>query len=156
MSVLRNLREEATGVLALLVLGAGFLAMAFPALSPIPFWVVWILGFAVVLPLVDIALGETDDTAETAEQRRPGEFDPFADRHERDQTAAAADPLAELRRRYAEGEIDDLEFERRLERLLETEDEGAATDYVERRRAARERVDDTETREEPELDRESA
>lgn len=156
MSVLRNLREEATGVLALLVLGAGFLAMAFPALSPIPFWVVWILGFAVVLPLVDIALGEADDTAETADPLRTGDFDPFADRHERDSNADAADPLAELRRRYAEGEIDDLEFERRLERLLETEDEGAAADYVERRRAARERADDTETREEPELDRESA
>lgn len=32
------------------------------------------------------------------------------------------DPLATLRDRYARGEIDEVEFERRLERLLETED----------------------------------
>ncbi len=37
-------------------------------------------------------------------------------------TGQVDDALAALRRRYAEGEIDDLEFERRLERLLETED----------------------------------
>ena len=39
----------------------------------------------------------------------------------------AADPLSILRTRYADGEIDDAEFERRLERLLETEDAGELT-----------------------------
>ena len=144
MSVLRNLREEATGVLALLILGAGFLAMFFPNLSPVAFWVVWIVGFAVVLPIVAIALGESDSEA----------WDPMA--AERDgETDTETDPLAELRRRYAEGEIDELEFERRLERLLETEDEGAATEYVERRRSSDERATGAEGVEEPELDGES-
>ncbi|MFC7193702.1 SHOCT domain-containing protein [Halosimplex aquaticum] len=35
---------------------------------------------------------------------------------------AGDDALQRLRERYAAGEIDDVEFERRLERLLETED----------------------------------
>jgi uncharacterized membrane protein len=129
MSVLRNLREELTGVVALLVLGAGFLAMAFPPLSPIPFWVIWIVGFAVVLPLVGIATGEALDEDE----------DPERDPSDRGRSRRDRDPLAELRRRYAEGEIDELEFERRLERLLETEDEAAAAAYVDRRRADHDR-----------------
>jgi uncharacterized membrane protein len=140
MSVLRNLREELTGVVALLVLGAGFLAMAFPTLSPIPFWVIWIVGFAVVLPLVGIATGEALDEDEDADR------DP-SDQSRRDRDPAAEsdrDPLAELRRRYAEGEIDELEFERRLERLLETEDEAAAAAYVDRRRTDREQEADPE------------
>lgn len=33
-----------------------------------------------------------------------------------------SDPLETLRRRYAEGELTEAEFERRVERLLETED----------------------------------
>jgi len=35
---------------------------------------------------------------------------------------SAPDPLATLRERYASGEIDESEFERRLERLVATED----------------------------------
>jgi uncharacterized membrane protein len=139
MSVLRNLREEATGVVALVVLGLGLLAMFAPGLSPVPFYVIWIVGFAVVLPLVAITLGETESVADPFESG-----DPF-DRERRADEATAetgtSDPLAELRRRYAEGEIDEHEFERRVERLLETEDERAATEYLERRRA-----DDTDER----------
>lgn len=37
-------------------------------------------------------------------------------------TTASGDPLDTLRDRYARGEVDDEEFETRLERLLETED----------------------------------
>ena len=43
------------------------------------------------------------------------------------------DPLDELRRRYTDGEIDEVEFERRLETLLATEDSDLET--------ARERLD---------------
>lgn len=38
----------------------------------------------------------------------------------------ANEPLAELRRRYSRGEIDDAEFEARVEKILETEDEDTA------------------------------
>lgn len=40
---------------------------------------------------------------------------------EDEQTETEADPLAELRNRYARGEIGEEEFERKLDRLMETE-----------------------------------
>jgi uncharacterized membrane protein len=152
MSVRRNLREEATGVLALVVLGLGLLAMFAPGLSPVPFYVIWIVGFAVVLPLVAIALGEADTAADPFERD-----DPFDRERRQDDTTAetgTSDPLAELRRRYAEGEIDEHEFERRVERLLETEDERAAAEYLERRRAAG--ADERDAVEDRDAGRESA
>jgi hypothetical protein len=39
-----------------------------------------------------------------------------------DETTHDEDPLTTLRQRYANGEIDEAEFERRLELMLETED----------------------------------
>lgn len=126
MGVLQNLREEAVGVLALLVLGVGFLDAGLDVVPGVPFWVVFVVGYAVVLPLVAIALGEDE-----SEPRRG----PVVDPDERD----AETPLDRLKRRYADGEIDEAEFEHRLERLLETEDETAATEYVERTRTDRER-----------------
>lgn len=64
--------------------------------------VILILGFAVVLPLVGV----------------------FGDRlvEQLGEDAPRVDPLDELRGEYARGEIDHEEFERRVERLLETED----------------------------------
>ena len=39
------------------------------------------------------------------------------------ETESATDPLTELKGRYARGEIDDEEFERRVDRLLAVDDE---------------------------------
>jgi uncharacterized membrane protein len=125
MGALQNLRDELTGVVALVVLGVGLADIWFPWLVPgIPFWVVFVIGFAVVLPLVAIAVGETDEATADVEPD-PGRTDEAA-------------PLDRLKRRYAEGELTDEEFERRLERLLETEDESAAADYLRRSRRGRE------------------
>ena len=129
MGALQNLREEATGVVALLVLGLGLADIWLPWLVPgVPFWVVFVVGFAVVLPLVAIALGESDEAAAdaAAPARTDGE-------------SRGEAPLDRLKRRYAEGELTDEEFERRLERLLETEDEAAAADYLRREGRPRER-----------------
>lgn len=60
-----------------------------------------IVGFVLVAPLVAI-FGDR-----FIESDEPGEFE---------------DPVDELRTRYARGELSDTEFERRLDRLLETED----------------------------------
>lgn len=46
------------------------------------------------------------------------------------------DALAELRRRYSRGEIDESQFEARVERILETEDRETARRVVERSRAS--------------------
>ena len=46
----------------------------------------------------------------------------LADESESEETTDAEDPVATLRERYAAGEIGDVEFERRLEEILATED----------------------------------
>jgi len=82
------------------------------------FWVAFPVGFGGVLPM---ALG-------------------LVKLYERRQEAAPAepadDPVATLRERYARGELSDAEFERQVERLLETEspDERAAERLREARR----------------------
>jgi uncharacterized membrane protein len=122
MSVLRNLREGSTGVLALLVLGLGLADLWLDVVPGVPFWAIFAIGYAVVLPLVAIALDEDEEADESDAGRDTATED------------ASESPLDRLKRRYADGEIDEAEFERRLERLLETEDESAAAGYVERTR----------------------
>jgi uncharacterized membrane protein len=66
------------------------------------FWVVFIVGFAGVLPLASVLAKRYDRRSESDQ-------------------SGADDALATLRTRYASGEISEAEFERRVERLLETE-----------------------------------
>ena len=82
------------------------------------FWLVFVVGFVAVLPAAT-------KLAEWYESRSADEDE--ADGEDEDQQASA---LATLRDRYASGEIDEAEFERRVERLLETESvEDAETAY---------------------------
>jgi hypothetical protein len=53
---------------------------------------------------------------------------PVAAPHRSDVVPPAPDPLQVLRERYARGEIDQAEFERRVERLLRTEAPAAPRD----------------------------
>jgi uncharacterized membrane protein len=73
-------------------------------------WVAYPLGFGAVLPLALGVAGWYERRARTD------------DRHPTDDRRTSEDAaLAELRRRYARSEIDEATFERRVERLLETE-----------------------------------
>ena len=101
-------RNRAVAVVTLLVLGAGFLAMF---LGVSGFWMVWVLGFAVLVPLLSVLLGVEDDSESDVEQRGKTEVE----------TSDGRDALETLRDRYARGELTDEQFERKLERLLETE-----------------------------------
>jgi hypothetical protein len=88
--------------LAVLAVGLGGLALGIDWA-----WVAFPVGYGGVLPLA-VSRARSRAGAESATDGATDEAD---------------DALATLRRRYADGEIDDLEFERRLERLLETEDD---------------------------------
>ena len=103
-SVRERFDEHPVAITALLLLGLGLTAAiigieTFTAL-------IFVVGFAVVVPLVYL-LSDTDDEAEGAPSSAPDVED---------------DPIEDLRRRYATGELSDAEFERKLDRLLETED----------------------------------
>ncbi|SDF42485.1 SHOCT domain-containing protein [Halorientalis regularis] len=91
--------------LAVLAVGLGGLALGIDWA-----WIAFPVGYGGVLPLAVSRAKSRADTTGTA-----GTADDVAD--DEDQALAA------LRRRYAEGEVDDVAFERRLERLLETEDD---------------------------------
>jgi uncharacterized membrane protein len=104
--VLASLLEEASAITVFLVLGIGLVAL----FTGQPWWwMVFPVGFAVVLPLVAIL---TDAFAPDADATREDE---------RDERNDAQDALDTLRGRYARGEIDEAEFERRVDRLLENE-----------------------------------
>lgn len=113
-------KREALGVV--LVLAVGFTALASLLDADVLADVFAILGFVVLLPLVGI-LGDrlpfvTADGDDATESTTPS--DGIGEPDEPD------DQIATLRERYARGEIDEAEFERRLEGLLETEDVDAA------------------------------
>jgi uncharacterized membrane protein len=94
--------ESLAGIAAVTTLPVGILAGLF--LGGDAAAVVFVVGWFLLVPLFGV-LSEEEVVRSDAE----------------DETAASS-PLDELRERYARGEIDEVEFERRLERLLETED----------------------------------
>jgi uncharacterized membrane protein len=116
-------RNRATGIASLLVLGVGLTSLF---LGYNWFWIVFVVGFAVVVPIVSMLAGE--DESETDEfPTSPSE--PTTD-----------DPLETLRRRYATGELTEEQFERKLEALLDTETMEAVENRAQRR--GRNRADD--------------
>jgi uncharacterized membrane protein len=98
-----NLRHRWRRVFALLVVGAG---VAAPIVTGL-WWslpLVWFLGLFVALPVLHTLTR------------------PLPDRSDGDAERDADPALTALRERYARGDIDEREFERKLDRLLETED----------------------------------
>jgi uncharacterized membrane protein len=87
--------ELAQRLVPLLVTGAWMGALF---LGVDNWWVILVVGYAVVLPAVG-QLGDYYDPRETSESEE-------------------TDPVEELRQRYVDGEIDEDEFEQRLDELL--------------------------------------
>lgn len=112
----RNRRQNrATSIASLLVLGVGLAALF---LGYGWFWVVFALGFAVVVPLVD-QLTRTGDASELSGEDRvddAAQTDTLGGGEESKREA-----LDVLRDRYARGELSDEQFERKLQTLLDTE-----------------------------------
>jgi len=119
-------KKRLLAVLSVLTFGltAFFAVVGLEFLVPTTF----VLGFFIVVPLVAL-LGDSLPIVESGSKQ-----DASVESVRSEQSAD--DPIDELRARYARGELDDAEFERRLERLLETEDAEAT--------GSRERVFDRE------------
>lgn len=111
MGPLANAREKPTTVTVFLVLGTGFVAL-FAGVGW--FWAIWVLGFAVIVPLVAILSDEETERGEEPEDE-----------------PVPADPIERLKQQYAAGELTEAEFERRLERRLA--DDGEPRDVARRR-----------------------
>lgn len=133
--------DNITAITPLLILGAGFIAL-FAGFDY--FYLIWILGFVVVVPIIAILFDDMDD------------FDPFQDRSKNlgegmkkearsnqnteprsSQQGAldeesTTDALSTLRERYASGDLTDAQFEQKLDRLLETETPEDAVEWRER------------------------
>lgn len=127
-----RLRGNATGVVSLLVtaiwMGAMFTGQSW--------WLAALLvGYVAVVPLVAILFGDEDDREEWADEYRSEK----TDREERSKSESdPRDALETLRERYAAGELTDDQFERKLERLLDTETLEDARESARRRDGDRE------------------
>jgi uncharacterized membrane protein len=130
------LQAIAAGAVTLITLGVAFSLMALG--SPF-FWVAFPVGFGGGMPLA-IGLARWYESTHDGRHER-------SRKAENDTDAA----LEALRERYARGELDEDEFEARVERLLETEsvadaeasvNRGTETDDVGERNAAESVVED--------------
>ena len=92
----------------------------------------FVTGFFILIPLV-LVLGEEFPLVASDEPDTSPGSEESADR-----------PVAALRERYATGEIDEAEFERKLDRLLATEDLDERFDRIESDRGERRRERDLE------------
>ena len=122
----RQLRENITGVTAMIVTGV-WLSLMFSPWGGQLWLPLMLIGYLVVVPLVALLFGDEQAQAEWWDGMWVESTDTSAEQST-DRTADSTqnvrgrqDALETLRDRYAAGELTDEQFERKLERLLETE-----------------------------------
>ncbi|ELY56479.1 hypothetical protein C491_13107 [Natronococcus amylolyticus DSM 10524] len=131
-----RLRENATEVTATLVTGIWLAAM----FTGQGWWLAALLfGYIVVVPMVALLFGDEDDVREWWTE---DEIDPETLEEAEAEEPSARDALERLRDRYAAGELTDEQFERKLDRLLETESLEDADRWRRERQNERESVRD--------------
>ncbi|TKX45742.1 MULTISPECIES: SHOCT domain-containing protein [unclassified Halorubrum] len=129
-----RLRRNASGIAATTVTGTWLAAL----LLGFDWWLGFMLfGYIVIVPVVSMLFDEEGGESDFEEY----ETDPLWGRHGEaadsdDESADTADALERLRTRYANGDLTDEQFERKLDRLLETETPEDAAEWAERNRAA--------------------
>ncbi|MFC7097608.1 SHOCT domain-containing protein [Halobaculum marinum] len=134
-----RLRENATAVVSTLVTGIWLAAL----FSGQDWWLAALLfGYVVVVPLTAMLFGDEDDIEEWWDEEVNGLDGLSGSNEDADDHLAepptdpdTRDALDTLRERYARGELTDEQFERKLDRLLETE---SLEDVEDRRRRERE------------------
>ncbi|TKX71046.1 SHOCT domain-containing protein [Halorubrum sp. SP9] len=132
-------KKRLIGLIAILSFGlTSLLAVLLPTVLGALIPAVFITGFFILIPLV-LVLGEDFPLVASDDDAAP------ADETVGSTNATAADhPVAALREWYATGEIDEAEFERRLDRLLATEDLDERFDRIESDRGEEPRERDLE------------
>lgn len=100
------MREKLPLLAGVVTLPAGLLALLFGGLEPAA--AVFVVGWFLLTP-VALILFEDESDGESASDSSA------------DIEGSEADPIEQLRERYASGEIDEREFKRRLDGLLGTE-----------------------------------
>jgi uncharacterized membrane protein len=121
---LHRARENVTGIVSMLVTGIWLAALFLDQ----GWWLAFMLfGYIVLVPLTAILFGDESDVEEW--------WDGETADTEPERTTEERDALDELRARYARGDLTDEQFERKLERLLETE---TLEDIEDEKRRARE------------------
>jgi len=114
---LERLKENSTGITAMGVTGTWLAAMFLGFGWWLPFM---LFGYIVIVPLVAILFGDESDIEEWVEDEFVSGESSTTEQPTTDEPADT-DPLEDLRRRYANGELTDEQFERKLDKLLETE-----------------------------------
>lgn len=110
-SIGERARRDASGIAAVLVTGT-WLALLMLGVPNNIWLAVMLFGYIAVVPLAGMLFEEDEKT----EQSTDRETESTATEAQTAETA-----LERIRRRYAEGELTDEQFEQKLERLLETE-----------------------------------
>ncbi|WP_018257670.1 SHOCT domain-containing protein [Halomicrobium katesii] len=130
-------RENVTGIVSMLVTGIWMVGL----FTGQEWWLpALIVGYAVFVPLTATLFGDEEDREEWADDVTGTESgETTRDESEREADSPNETPLEALRRRYAEGELTDEQFERKLDRLLETETLEDVEEYRERASQERER-----------------
>lgn len=118
-----RVRENVTGIVSVVVTGVWLAAMA----AGFEYWLALMLfGYVVVVPVVAMLFDEEDDAESSTDGDRTGRTQRADERREdsprHDARREDDDPaLVTLRERYARGELTEAQFERKIERLLETD-----------------------------------
>jgi uncharacterized membrane protein len=133
----RRARENATGIVSTVVTGVWLAALFLDQGWWLPFM---LFGYVVLVPVTAMLFGDEKEITEWWD----GEADTVGE-EETEET----DPLEQLRGRYARGELTEEQFERKLDRLLETETLEDIEDEK-RRAGSRERGSRREQEREPE------
>jgi uncharacterized membrane protein len=121
----RRTRDNLSGIVLVLVTGIWLAAL----LLGFDWWLPFMLfGYIALVPITSMLFDEEEEAEQPTPETPTSER---ADGQQTEQSATIEEPteaaLETLRSRYARGELTDAQFERKLERLLETETvEGAA------------------------------
>jgi len=125
-------RRNATGIVSTVVTGT-WLAALFLGFE---WWLALMLfGYVVIVPVTAMLFGDEDDWEEWVDEGEYEETVTEPETAETDhETENNADALQQLRTRYANGDLTDDQFERKLDRLLETETPESAEEWRQRER----------------------